>query len=154
MKLIYVLLVDDEPEVLRGLRMRLGLEDDICVIGEAVDGANAVELASILAPDVVVMDVNLPVVDGISATRQITTRAPQSSVVILSMQDDQHTIKQALAAGATAFVAKQQPDRDLLRAIRGAGRKGGTLGKQRGEEASSTNSEANRQIFWIKRRQS
>ena len=130
MEPIQVLLVDDEPQVLRGLRMRLGLEADIWVVGEAADGASAVDLAGLLSPDVVLMDVNLPVVDGITATRELAARVPQTAVVILSLHDDQGTIDRALAAGAIAFVAKHQMDGDLLEAIRMAAEttKGGVLG--------------------------
>ncbi len=130
MEPIQVLLVDDEPKVLRGLRMLLGLEADIRVVGEAADGATAIDLASLLSPHVVLMDVNLPVVDGITATRELAARAPHAAVVILSLHDDQGTIDRALAAGA-AFVAKQQMDGDLLAAIRMAAgiAKGGTLGQ-------------------------
>jgi len=118
MERIRVLLVDDEPKVLRGLRMRLGLEADIWVVGEAADGATAVDLAGLLSPDVVLMDVNLPVVDGITATRELAARVPQAAVVILSLHDDQGTIDRAFAAGAVAFVAKHQRDGDVLGAIR------------------------------------
>jgi DNA-binding NarL/FixJ family response regulator len=130
MEPIQVLLVDDEPNVLRGLRMRLGLEADIWVVGEAADGATAVDLASLLSPDVVLMDVNLPVVDGITATRELAARVPQAAVVILSLHDDQGTIDRARAAGAVAFVGKQQMDSDLLGAIRMAAEttKGGAWG--------------------------
>ena len=129
MKPIQVLLVDDEPSILRGLRMRLGLESDICVVGEASDGSTAVDMASRLSPDVVLMDVNMPVMDGITATRELVTRAPDSAVVILSMHDDPGTADRALAAGAVAFVAKQRIDSALLAAIRKAaqGRKGATI---------------------------
>lgn len=131
MEPIRVLLVDDEPNVLRGLRMRLGLEADIWVVGEAADGATAVDLAGLLSPDVVLMDVNLPVVDGIAATRELAARVPQAAVVILSLHDDQETIGRALAAGAVAFVTKQQMDGDLIEAIRMAAETtigGGALG--------------------------
>jgi DNA-binding NarL/FixJ family response regulator len=129
MKPIQVLLVDDEPNILRGLRMRLGLEPDIHVVGEAADGSTAVAMASRLCPDVVLMDVNMPVMDGIAATRELATRAPDSMVVILSMHDDHDTADRALAAGAVAFVAKQRMDGALLAAIRKAaqGRKGATI---------------------------
>jgi DNA-binding NarL/FixJ family response regulator len=133
MERIRVLLVDDEPKVLRGLRMRLGLEPDIRVVGEAADGATAVDLAGLLSPDVVLMDVNLPVVDGITATRELSASVPQSAVVMLSLHDDQGTVDRALAAGAVAFVGKQQMDGDLLGAIRMAAEtaKGGALGDTR-----------------------
>jgi DNA-binding NarL/FixJ family response regulator len=135
MEQIQVLLVDDEPKVLRGLRMLLGLEADIRVVGEATDGATAVDLADLLSPDVVLMDVNLPVVDGITATRQLAARVPQAAVVMLSLQDDHTTIERALAAGAVAFVGKRQMDGDLIRAIRSAaeGTKGGSMGDTTGE---------------------
>jgi DNA-binding NarL/FixJ family response regulator len=130
MEPIQVLLVDDEPRVLRGLRMRLGLETDIRVVGDAGDGATAVDLAALLSPHVVLMDVNLPGIDGISATREIAARVPQAAVVMLSLQDDQGTIERALAAGAVAFVGKRQIDGELLGAIRKAAgsTKGGHLG--------------------------
>jgi DNA-binding NarL/FixJ family response regulator len=120
MKSIQVLLVDDEPSILRGLRMLLALEPDIAIVGEATDGVTAVNLADRLDPDVVLMDVNMPVMDGISATRELATRAPRAAVVILSMHDDRATRDSALAAGAVVFVAKQQRDSDLLAAIRSA----------------------------------
>lgn len=126
---IQVLLVDDEPNVLRGLRMRLGLEADINVVGEAADGLTALDLASLLAPDVVLMDVNMPVMDGIVATRELASRVPQTAVVMLSLHDDHGTMDRAMDAGAVAFVAKRDIDGDLLTAIRKAAqiRKGGAL---------------------------
>jgi DNA-binding NarL/FixJ family response regulator len=141
MERIRVLLVDDEPIVLRGLRMRLGLEADITVVGEAADGATAVDLAILVSPDVVLMDVNLPVLDGIAATRELSARVPQAAVVIHSLHDDQGTIDRAIAAGAVAFVAKQQMDGDLLGAIRMAAerRKGGALGKTTNELREGSN---------------
>jgi DNA-binding NarL/FixJ family response regulator len=131
MEPIRVLLVDDEARVLRGLRMLLGLEGDIAVVGEAADGAKAVDLAGVLSPDVVLMDVKLPVMDGITATRELGTRLPRTAVVMLSLHDDRETIERAFAAGAVAFVGKQQMDGDLLGAIRMAAgtAKGGALGK-------------------------
>lgn len=142
MEPIQVLLVDDEPKVLRGLRMRLGLEADICVVGEAADGASGVDLAGLLSPDVVLMDVTLPVVDGITATRELAARVPKAAVVILSLHDDQGTIDRALAAGAVAFVAKHQIDGDLLGAIRMAAEraKGGALSTARGSVLETTKS--------------
>jgi DNA-binding NarL/FixJ family response regulator len=129
MEPIKVLIVDDEPRVLRGLRMRLGLEEDIRVVGEAADGATAIGLAGLLQPDVVLMDVNMPVMDGIAATRELASRVPRAAVVILSLHDDQGAIDRAFDAGAAAFVAKQQMDGDLLGAVRDAAHrtKGGAL---------------------------
>ncbi len=129
MKPIQVLLVDDEPSILRGLRMRLGLEPDIDVVGEAPDGSAAVDMASRLNPDVVLMDLNMPVMDGLAATRELATRVPGSAVVILSMHDDHATMDRARDAGAVAFVAKQRIDGSLLAAIRKAAQKaeGGSI---------------------------
>jgi DNA-binding NarL/FixJ family response regulator len=78
----------------------------------------AVDMARLLSPDVVLMDVNLPVADGITATQELAARVPQAAVVILSLHDDPGTIARARAAGAVAFVGKQQMDSDLLGAIR------------------------------------
>lgn len=100
--------------------MRLALEADIAVVGEATDGATAVDLADRLDPDVVLMDVNMPSMDGIEATRELASRAPRTAVVILTMHDDRVTRDSALAAGAVAFVAKQQMDDALVSAIRSA----------------------------------
>ena len=127
MEPIQVLLVDDEPKVLRGLRMRLNVEPDIHVVGEASDGSTAIDMASLLAPDVVLMDVNMPVMDGIAATRELLVRLPGSAVVMLSLHDDNGTMNSALAAGAIAFVAKHQMDDSLLTAIRQAAGKGALL---------------------------
>lgn len=126
MRAIQVLLVDDEPSILRGLRMRLGLEADIDIVGEASSGPAAIEMVSRLSPDVVLMDINMPGMDGIDATRQLTASAPEAAVVILSMHDDRATVARARDAGAAAFVAKQRIDQALLGAIReAAGRREG-----------------------------
>ncbi len=115
-----VLLVDDQPALRRGLRLRLAIEPDIAVIGEAGDGQAAVDLAGTLAPDVVVMDVTMPGLDGIAATRALREAVPGSAVVILTLHDDTATRSRALAAGAIALIAKHQPPNDLLAAIRAA----------------------------------
>jgi DNA-binding NarL/FixJ family response regulator len=127
MERIRLLLVDDEPTVRRGLRMRLELEPDVEVVGEAGNGVSAVELAAELAPSVVLMDVEMPVMDGISATQEISARTPGAAVVVLSIHDDRATIERARQAGAASFVAKAEMDAALLVAIRSAaaGRKGG-----------------------------
>jgi DNA-binding NarL/FixJ family response regulator len=126
MKTIRVLLVDDEAPVLRGLRMRLALEPDISVVGEARNGCAAVELAHHLRPDVVLMDICMPVMDGITATRSLAARSPRPAVVVLSIHDDHATVSRARNAGAAAFVAKHRMDDGLVTAIRRAGgRRGG-----------------------------
>jgi DNA-binding NarL/FixJ family response regulator len=122
---ITLLLVDDEPSVRRGLRMRLELEPDVEVVGEAGDGANAVRLAESLAPAVVVMDVEMPAKNGIEATSEIVSRVPGVAVVVLSMHDDAATLRKAHEAGASAFVSKHRMDDGLIEAIRGAAREQG-----------------------------
>ena len=118
--MIKVLLVDDQPRARQGLRMLLGLEPDLTVVGEADDGATALALARTLAPDVVVMDVAMPAMDGITATAALRSVAPRCAVVMHSLYDDPLTQARAEAAGAVAFVAKHHLDAPLLAAIRHA----------------------------------
>jgi DNA-binding NarL/FixJ family response regulator len=120
--MIRLLLVDDQPAVRRGLGMRLHLEPDIQVVGEASTGKEALLLAQELAPDVVLMDVEMPDMDGIEATAALRTAASQSAVVILSIHDDGQTRHRAQVAGAVAFVEKRGAADQLLAAIRQAAR--------------------------------
>jgi DNA-binding NarL/FixJ family response regulator len=115
---IRVLLADDYPMVRRGLRMRLALEPDIEVVGEASSGTEALCIAQALAPDIVIMGVALPLMDGIEATRQLCILLPETAVVILSIHDDPATKAQAQAAGAAAFIEKRGGVAPLLDAIR------------------------------------
>lgn len=126
--MIRLLIVDDQATVRLGLHMRLALEPDIIIVGEAGDGASAVTLAEELQPDIVVMDVEMPHVDGIAATAALRTCAHPCAVVLLSIHDDAATQAQATAAGATAFVAKHDSEATLLTAVRcAAERSPGTL---------------------------
>lgn len=102
--------------------MRLELEPDVEVVGEAANGSQAVLLAESLAARVVVMDVEMPVMNGIDATSEITSRLPGVAIVMLSMHDDAATISRARAAGAVAFIAKESMDNGLIEAIRSAAR--------------------------------
>jgi two-component system response regulator DesR len=115
---IKLLLVDDLACVREGLRMRLGLEPDLQVVGEAGDGAEALTLASSLQPDVIVMDVEMPGMDGLAATAALRGADPGCAIVTLSLHDDIATRRRAHVAGARAFVAKHQPVDHLLAAIR------------------------------------
>lgn len=117
---IRVLVVDDQPAIRRGLRLRMDAEADIDVVGEAADGNAAIEHARALAPHVVVMDITMPGLDGIEATRQLRDIAPESKVIILSLHDDDATRSRANAAGAVAFVSKHEADAHLLDTIRQA----------------------------------
>lgn len=118
--MIKLLLVDDQPNVRRALRMRLTLEPDLVVVGEAGDGAGALSLAAEQLPDVVVMDVEMPGIDGITATEALLASLPQTRVVIVSIHDDCRTRERAEAAGATAFVSKTGCGEDLVAAVRRA----------------------------------
>ncbi len=118
--MITLLLVDDQPSTCLGLRMWLGLEPDIMVVGEASDGETALDLARTLKPDVIVMDVQMPGMDGIAATWALRTAAPHSAVIILSLHDDPTTRQRAKEAGAVAFVAKDQLYAALLGELRHA----------------------------------
>lgn len=115
---IRVLLVDDHKILREGLVELLRVEDDLSVIGEAEDGFQALEMVRALEPAVVIMDVNLPGMNGIMATRVITERMPQVGVVGLSMHDDTNIAEAMIEAGAHAFLSKGGPSEALLRAIR------------------------------------
>ncbi len=98
--------------------MRLMFEPDITVVGEASSGEQALELVESLAPDIVLMDIEMPGMDGITATEAIRARSPQSEVVMISIHDDAHTRARAQAAGAVAFVEKSGTLEVLLATIR------------------------------------
>jgi DNA-binding NarL/FixJ family response regulator len=119
---IHVLLVDDQPAVRRGLRLRLGLEPDLWVVGDAQGGQEALELTSALRPHVVVMDVAMPDLDGLTAAGALRSLAPHSRVVILTLHDDLATRRRAESVGVSAFVAKHDPPEVLVAAIRQAAR--------------------------------
>jgi DNA-binding NarL/FixJ family response regulator len=115
---IRLLLADDQPLVRTGFRMILEETDDIDIVGEARDGTEAVRLAGELNPDVILMDVRMPGVDGIEATRQIVTRNGAARVLILTTFDLDEYAFSALRAGASGFVLKDVPLDELARAIR------------------------------------
>jgi DNA-binding NarL/FixJ family response regulator len=112
-----VLLVDDQPLLRMGFRLVLDAQPDMTVVGEAGDGAEAVRLAAQLAPDVVLMDVRMPGVDGIEATRRVVA-AGTSRVLILTTFDLDEYAYEGLRAGASGFLLKNVPPSDLLSAIR------------------------------------
>jgi len=116
--MIKLLLVDDDPNVLWGLRMRLGLEPDIEIVGEASDGATAVSKAAVLHPDVIVMDIQMPIMDGLMATSALHVTDPDAAVIILSIHDDAATRASAARNGAKGFVGKHQSVDSLVAAIR------------------------------------
>ncbi len=114
---IQILVVDDQPAIRRGLRMWLALEPDLTVVGEAANGLEALRLADRLRPDVIVMDVEMPHMDGLAATEALRTIAPGAAVVILSLYDNPAVRARASEAGA-AFVLKQAGAEALVAAIR------------------------------------
>ncbi|MBK8445637.1 MAG: response regulator transcription factor [Micropruina sp.] len=112
-----VLVADDHPLYREGLVGLLGTTDDLVVVGQAADGLEAVRLATELVPDVVVMDVTMPGLDGIEATRRIVAAAPQVRVLVLSMLDDA-SVADAVGAGARGYVVKSSTPDATLAAIR------------------------------------
>jgi DNA-binding NarL/FixJ family response regulator len=115
---IRILLVDDHTILREGLHARLELEPDMQVVGEAEDGRAAVEQARLLQPDVVVMDISMPLLNGIEATRQIKCLPYKIEVLMLSMHEDESYIRQALTAGALGYILKDAAAQELIEAIR------------------------------------
>ncbi|MGX7673770.1 response regulator [Plantactinospora sp. DSM 117369] len=119
---ISVLLVDDHPVVRAGVRGMLAGESDIVVVGEAASGAEAVTAVRVAAPDVVLMDLRMPGLDGAQATAQLLAAAPQTRVVVLTTYETDGDILRAVEAGATGYLLKDASRTDLLNAIRAAAR--------------------------------
>lgn len=115
---IRVLIADDHAAFRGGLRAVLDTADDVLVVGEAATGVEAVGRVATLAPDVVLMDVNMPALDGVEATRRIVEASPHTAVVVLTMHDDDDTVFAAVRAGARGYLLKGAQRQDLLRAIR------------------------------------
>ena len=123
---IRVFLVDDHTVVRQGLRRILESDDEIEIVGEAGDGRTAVELVQKLRPHVIVMDVAMPELNGIEATRQIVKRVEGAKVLVLSMHGDDIYVRQALKAGARGYLLKDSEDLDLIKAVK-AIRAGGSF---------------------------
>jgi DNA-binding NarL/FixJ family response regulator len=115
---IKVLIVDDQAMIRAGFRMLLADEPDIRVVGEASNGHEAVSQATRLTPDVILMDIRMPQLDGLEATRQILARAAVTRVLILTTFSNDDYVYQALRAGASGFVLKDDPPEQLLAAVR------------------------------------
>ncbi len=118
MSQIRIVLADDHAVMRTGLRLVLERQSDFSVVGEASDGREAVALVQKDAPDVLVMDIGMPNLNGIEAARQVAAAAPQVSVVILSMHSDEAYVLRALKAGARAYLLKESAESDLIAAIR------------------------------------
>jgi DNA-binding NarL/FixJ family response regulator len=115
---ITVLLADDHSLVRRGFRRMLDDDEGILVVGEAADGAEAVELSARLKPQVIVMDCAMPKVSGLEATRRILRDSPGVAILMLSMHSEQTLVRQALAAGARGYILKSAVDLDLAAAVK------------------------------------
>jgi DNA-binding NarL/FixJ family response regulator len=115
---IAVLLADDQALVRGGFRMILDAQEDVEVVGEAEDGREAVERARELQPDVVLMDVRMPVLDGIQATRRIVDEHPRARVLMLTTFDQDEIVYDAMKAGASGFLLKSAPPARLVDAVR------------------------------------
>jgi len=124
MRKIRVLLVDDHTVVRQGLRRILETDEEIEIVGEAGDGRTATEMVQRLHPNVVVMDIALPELNGIEATRQIMKRNEGTKVLILTMHSDDVCVRQSLKAGARGYLLKDSEDLDLLKAVKAIGRGG------------------------------
>jgi DNA-binding NarL/FixJ family response regulator len=118
MKKIRILLADDHGVVRKGLKFLLESEPGLEVVGEAADGRQAVDLCVELAPDIVVMDIAMPRLNGIDASAQIVKRCPHTNVVILSMHSDEEYLLRTLTAGAKGYLLKDSAEADLVRAVR------------------------------------
>jgi two-component system response regulator NreC len=146
-----ILIADDHGIVREGLKALLDKQSDMEVVGEAEDGQAAVVLAEQLLPDILVMDMSMPNLNGIEATRQILQRGPGTKVVILSMHSDKDIVKEALNAGVSAYVLKSHIFDEMLRALKTVAEGGrylspqitdlvidGYLGKSAGGASSGT----------------
>jgi two-component system response regulator NreC len=113
-----IVLADDHAILREGIRALLEDQSDMTVIGEAADGRKAIELARDLSPDIIVMDIGMPLLNGLEATRQIKHNFPQVAVLVLTMHDNEEYVSQILAAGASGYVLKRAASSELVTAIR------------------------------------
>jgi DNA-binding NarL/FixJ family response regulator len=115
-----VLICDDQAMIRDGLKMLLNLEPDIEVAGVAADGRQTVELTASLAPDIVLLDLKMPGMNGVEATRQILRQHPQTKILVLTTYDHDEWLYEALRVGASRYLLKDSPREDLVKALRGA----------------------------------
>ena len=115
---IRILLADDHTILRAGLRMMLNAQPDFEVVGEAQDGRQAIQEAQRLQPDVILMDITMPDMNGIEATRQIKKVLPETKVLVLTMHEHDEYVFQALRAGASGYMLKEAADTDLISALR------------------------------------
>ncbi|MBI3162024.1 MAG: response regulator transcription factor [Chloroflexi bacterium] len=114
-----ILLCDDQAVIRDGLEMLLNLEKDFQIIGSAQDGAEAVELAAQKQPDLILMDLKMPIMNGIEATREIHAKFPNIKILVLTTYDDDEWVFDAIRAGASGYLLKDTPRQKIVEAIRG-----------------------------------
>jgi len=124
---IRVVVVDDQRLIRSGLRKVLSVAPDIIVVGEAANGQEAVEVTISIRPDVVLMDVHMPVLNGVAATRRLQAEVPEAHVLLLSTFDDDEYVFEGLRSGAVGYLLKDAEDDELIAAIRAAARGQGML---------------------------
>ena len=112
-----VLLADDHKLLRTGLKLLLQRNPDLTVVGEAADGEQTLQLFQQLEPDLLLLDLSMPKMDGLDCLREIKSRWPEAKVIVLTMHEDENYIKQAMQAGAAAYVHKSAADTDLFKAI-------------------------------------
>jgi DNA-binding NarL/FixJ family response regulator len=115
---IRILIAEDQPLVRRGAAHLLSLESDMVVVGQACNGVEAVEMARALQPDVVLMDLHMPIKGGVAATREITQSQPATQILVLTTLDDDETVFEAVRAGAQAYLLKDADEDELLETVR------------------------------------
>ncbi len=115
---IRIVIAEDQAQVRRGAAHLLSLETDMEVVGQASNGLEAVELANVLRPDVILMDLHMPVKGGVAATREIIQLLPETQILVLTTLDDDETVFEAVRAGAHAYLLKDAAEQELLETIR------------------------------------
>jgi DNA-binding NarL/FixJ family response regulator len=120
--MIKLLLVDDQNLIRQGLRALLELEPDLCVVGEAENGMVALECVKVLKPNVVLMDIRMPVMDGVTATKEICRQFPDANILILTTFDDDTYVASAIEYGAKGYLLKDTPSEEIAAAIRAVDR--------------------------------
>lgn len=144
--MIRVLLVDDQSIVREGLASLLQTQPDIEIVGEAENGKVAVEQSLILNPDVVLMDIRMPIMDGVAAIKTLAQQAPEIKVLVLTTFDDDQYVVQAMANGAKGYLLKDTPSRELAQGIRSINQGYTQLGPGLFEKTRSSNSDFSMKI--------
>ncbi|PSB26308.1 response regulator [Stenomitos frigidus] len=151
--MIKLLLADDQVLFRQGLAFLLSLEPDLAIVGEASDGREAVALAETLQPDVILMDVRMPIADGVNATRDIHQRYPQMRILVLTTFDEDEYVFKALQVGAAGYLLKNTPSEQLAAAIRlvheGYSQLGPTIAPKVFAQLQSPATLAKRTEYWL-----